>query len=1276
MARGKRQRKVLLGLGVVAGGLCLLLVSLPLWFPWVLRPLARWQGASFGIYEREGYRRFALTDLRFTNDTTSLRAQRVEAFVPSVWLWKAYRGSKFQGTNAAQAGTVRETFAKVQNWELELLPSTNTSTNGSVYSSARDVRNTLQQLRHWLPRAVLTKGQIRSGSTLLVLPQVTWSQGWLTGQLEIPKQFSANVSIHQDESQVYHANIDSPQLNLHSQMEIATNSIGLALHSTNTWLTNRFEVHAQFGRSGSLPESATLSAPDLRVPSKLLTLGGYQDVTGAVSGKWENGAFGVDVHAGAVSARYQRLPPLQLDIHAFGDTNVATLERVLISTPWLTATLSQHLNVYFTGQLLREHAKLSLAADLGRQPWLPLHGKLNGSADFAPGTGKVPAGEFHLSGSKIGNSEVEAKQVKFDGSLAWPWIEVSNLEAIFDDGSKGLGRGRFQVESSTIEDGELQFDGPLLRRWLPTNYSFGDMSLSARIQGSTTNLVHSGHVEITNFVAPQIRPLQLKANWSGHQEDFVRAEATATADGSSLYVAGSVTNQGENLELRLNSLSLLTNQLSELTLEKPWSLSLKHSRSNGVYQIEETPFDWAGPAGRVHIEGRMTWPAQGMFRASMQNLTSSEIGPFFKTPIPGIELLKFQASLEWSNSPAKFGLELAAIGSLPAQLASSGATEQQSLAALDRERQEQLASESGRGFSAKGPYQLQLDLAGDEKGVTISNLLFSSAGSPITTAQGFVPVSFVPSDRVNLVHLETQQPLEFHVHAGSEAFFWQKLGALAGLSLKDPNLEMNVTGTWASPKGEVSLRVGQVLLPQTKTAKPTLRNLDVVLTLERQRARLVKGHLLVQDQPVSLTGELPLSQQFWNELRLRKLPNFEEASARLQIEHAKLAAAADLLPHFLTPEGEVDADLSLLPGGKFDGALAIHDARTRPLGEFGPLRHIELLLQAHERRLILQQATVDAGGSTVSLGGGVDLSGTGWFNGALPPFQVTLYGTNVPLSRQPESIIRSSFQLAVTKTNGAPPIITGLARLRDSYYLSDLRDLIPGKVASPQRRPPYFSVDEPALADWRLALRVQGPGFLRVRSSLFNGQVSADLQLQGTLKEPVALGDIKIDSGFVRFPFASLAVQQGFVSLTSENPYRPVLSVTAGSKQFGYTIKMEATGPIDSPVLQFTSTPPLNSEQILLMITAGQLPAGEYSMTTQQRAQTVAVFLGRDLLSKFGLEDQAEQRLTIKSGEEITEQGRPTYEVDFKLTDHWGLVGEYDRFGDYNGMFKWRVYSK
>jgi len=324
----------------------------------------------------------------------------------------------------------------------------------------------------------------------------------------------------------------------------------------------------------------------------------------------------------------------------------------------------------------------------------------------------------------------------------------------------------------------------------------------------------------------------------------------------------------------------------------------------------------------------------------------------------------------------------------------------------------------------------------------------------------------------------------------------------------------------------------------------------------------------------------------------------------------------------------------------------------------------------------LRGARTSLGGATITLNGQLDLTGDEWLHGKQPPFSISLHGLNVPLARQPEYIVRSDLLLGIVKTNGAAPLITGTAKMHDCYYLSDLRALIPGKVATPGVRPPYFSIDDPSLADWRLAVDVQGARFMKLSSPLFVGEISTNVKLLGTLQDPIALGDVKIDSGFVRFPFASLQVQQGMVNLTSQDPYHPQLSVHAASKQFGYDIRMDVSGSVESPVIQFSSTPPLSSEQILLMVSAGQLPQGTFSLSPQQRAQTVALFLGRDLLSKLGIGDQTEPRLSIRTGEEISEQGRPTYRVEYKLTDRWSVTGEYDRFGDFNAGVKWRIYSK
>ena len=122
---------------------------------------------------------------------------------------------------------------------------------------------------------------------------------------------------------------------------------------------------------------------------------------------------------------------------------------------------------------------------------------------------------------------------------------------------------------------------------------------------------------------------------------------------------------------------------------------------------------------------------------------------------------------------------------------------------------------------------------------------------------------------------------------------------------------------------------------------------------------------------------------------------------------------------------------------------------------------------------------------------------------------------------------------------------------------------------------------------------------------------------------------------------------------------------------------MEATGPADHPVVQFSSIPGLSSEEIVLMLTAGQIPRGVgATATTQQRAQGLALFVGKNLLSDFGLGGGGQERLTIRSGQEMSETGRPTYDIEYKLTDRWSVIGEYDRFDQYNLNLKFKAYSQ
>jgi translocation and assembly module TamB len=121
---------------------------------------------------------------------------------------------------------------------------------------------------------------------------------------------------------------------------------------------------------------------------------------------------------------------------------------------------------------------------------------------------------------------------------------------------------------------------------------------------------------------------------------------------------------------------------------------------------------------------------------------------------------------------------------------------------------------------------------------------------------------------------------------------------------------------------------------------------------------------------------------------------------------------------------------------------------------------------------------------------------------------------------------------------------------------------------------------------------------------------------------------------------------------------------------------MDLSGPASDPVLVFSSSPPLSSEQVLLMVMAGETPRSDISYSGSERATRIGTYLGKSLFSGlFGGSGGAE-RLTISSGENVTEAGEETYSVEYMLNKRWSVVGERDEFDDYNIGFKRRLFTK
>ncbi|HEY1111812.1 MAG TPA: translocation/assembly module TamB domain-containing protein, partial [Opitutaceae bacterium] len=457
---------------------------------------------------------------------------------------------------------------------------------------------------------------------------------------------------------------------------------------------------------------------------------------------------------------------------------------------------------------------------------------------------------------------------------------------------------------------------------------------------------------------------------------------------------------------------------------------------------------------------------------------------------------------------------------------------------------------------------------------------------------------------------------------------------------------------------------------------PTIEEINVQVKGDRGGVTLETFALKVEGQPVRASGKLPVPDGEWAALFKEPVAMARRgADLAIEVPEAEVAVFSRFLPQVLAPQGRIEAKVAYRNGG-MAGHVKLSGAATRPLGPLGVLQEVAADLEMEGRKLLLRGVTARSGGQPVTLAGTVELPEPASADApVVPRFDLTLKGENLPFVRQTGLLMRGDIDLKLQTLDNNPTRISGTVRLRDSLFLSDVRSFIPkGGGASAARRPPYFAVETPPVNAWRLAVEVVGDHFMRLRTPVFSGVASAHFRLSGTLGDPRAIGEVIIDEGAVKMPFASFQVRQAAVRLTEADPFEPAIYLRGTGRRLGYDLAIEIDGKASAPNVTFTSSPALDSEQLLLMVMTGAAPRNEIAVTGSQRATQLGAFFGQSLWNSFTGDTGGEDRLSIVSGEKVSRGGDETLEVEYKLSDRWTATFERNEFDDLVGGVKWRAF--
>ncbi len=491
---------------------------------------------------------------------------------------------------------------------------------------------------------------------------------------------------------------------------------------------------------------------------------------------------------------------------------------------------------------------------------------------------------------------------------------------------------------------------------------------------------------------------------------------------------------------------------------------------------------------------------------------------------------------------------------------------------------------------------------------------------------------------------------------------------------------VNVSGTWDNPEGTARVEGSGVIL--NNDGLPLPPGPLAISGQARYSGRIITiDHLDIQEPSTTVSA-----RGFWMGLPppwLTPLTADSAAGSTLYVDAtvsaSRLDWAAAGIPGVRAVDGRIGGTLQLKGDPRtpdITAALSLQNGQVRAEGRLPAVEGIQLKMELTEGHVTISQFA--------ALLGGAPLTATGKITNALstePVVDITLTGDNVLLYRNPSLRVRGNTALTLTGPADRM-VLTGDVILTDgllSHHV-DVLGSLKGADRPSSSGMQLFSIRQQPLNAMRLDVGLSAASPFVIRSNIVRGTVTPHLRLGGTAEVPLLKGRVLVNRAQLKLPAGRMVIENGLVQFPPADPERPVIDMLGDSKMFGYDVHMVAEGPYDEPVITLSATPPLSSEEILLMLLTGVPPStGSATGDTHRRSLNVAVFIGQDLLSRWfdtGEGDTGEsvlERFNVQLGREITQKGEETVEAQFRLADNvlmeggtLYLTGEKDVFDYYN----------
>lgn len=371
---------------------------------------------------------------------------------------------------------------------------------------------------------------------------------------------------------------------------------------------------------------------------------------------------------------------------------------------------------------------------------------------------------------------------------------------------------------------------------------------------------------------------------------------------------------------------------------------------------------------------------------------------------------------------------------------------------------------------------------------------------------------------------------------------------------------------------------------------------------------LQPGAIHGTDTDIQFQGAIPVDAKAPMSLMLRGNVNLQIA----QLFNPDIRTSGQL---------QFNIDSKDVTGGKLGGEIDIVDASyasgSMPVG----LQHGNGVLTLSTDRLEIKSFEGTVGGGKVTASGGVAYR---------PNLQFDL-GMNANGIRMlyPDGMresINANLHLAGTTENA---MLGGNVNLADisftpAFDLSSFTSGFSGGVAGP----PPMGITQ----NIKLNLAVHSTNNVALVSQTLSLNGSANLQVRGTVAQPVILGRVTITGGDLILHNDRFVLESATIQFVNPAETQPVINATITTSIQQYNIGLHFQGPVDQMRTQYTSDPALPQADILNLLAFGQTSGAFAGQSTASNAPSTPPAQEAESLVASQVTSQITSRLAKVAG--------------------------------------------